>query len=141
MKVPLKLKRSFVRRSNDHTGAAECDRAERANPFADNDLNHDPRAFYASQHSRMRSNRKILSALQRWQRTITYTTPWTSSTRRGVIMRAVDRFPPCSYTMVMAHRSTITVEKASKPAGGSMAETDASAKVSSGERCIKSDFF
>jgi hypothetical protein len=59
MKVPRKLKRSFVR-GDDHTGAAERDRAERANPFADNDLNHDSRAFYASQHSRMRSNRKVL---------------------------------------------------------------------------------
>jgi hypothetical protein len=32
-------------------------------------------ASYSSQHPRMRSNRKVLSALRRWQCAITYATP------------------------------------------------------------------
>jgi hypothetical protein len=64
--------------------------------------------------------------------------PWTSSTRRGVIMRGCGRYPRCSYTIVMAHRSVMAVESTSKPVGGAMAKTGASAKVSSGETRTRS---
>jgi hypothetical protein len=88
---------------------------------------------YSSQHSRMRSNRKVLSASLRWQCAIIDATPWTSSTIHGVIMRGCGLCYPCSYTIVIVHRSAIAVESTSKPGGGSMAQTGALAKVSSGE--------
>ena len=85
---------------------------------------------YASQHSRMRSNRKVLSASRRWQWATTYTIPCTFSTRRGVITRGFGHCHPCSYTIVIVHRSAIAVVNISKPGGGSTVQTWASANVS-----------
>src|SRR4029450_2165929 len=62
---------------------------------------------YASQHSRMGSNRKVLSASRRWQWATTYTILWTFSTNRGVIFLGPGRGDPRSYTIVIAHRIAI----------------------------------
>jgi hypothetical protein len=94
--------------------------------------------YSGSQHSRTRSNRKGRSASLRWQCPIIYAAPWTSSTRRGVIMGGCGCCPPCSYTIVMAHRSVIAIVKASKPAGGSIVQIGASANVSGCDTRIKS---
>jgi hypothetical protein len=95
-------------------------------------------ADYSSQHSRMRSNRKGGSASLRWQCAITYATPWTSSTRRGVITRDVGRCHSRSYTIVTAHRSESAVVSASKPGGDSIARSEALAKVSGREKWVRS---
>ena len=74
-------------------------------------------AAYVSQHSRIRSNRKVLSASLKWQCAITQATPLTSSTTRGVMIRGCSRCHPCSYTIVMAHCLAIAVVNRSKPGG------------------------
>jgi hypothetical protein len=60
-----------------------------------------------------------------------------SQIRRSVIVRGPGRCHPRSYTIVMAHRSVIAVESASKPEGGSIAHTRASAKVSGCDTHLK----
>jgi hypothetical protein len=64
--------------------------------------------------------------------------PWASSTTRGVMIRGCNHCHPCSYTIVMSHRSVIDVESASKPAGTSIVQTGASANVSGGDTRITS---
>lgn len=61
------------------------ERGEWAYPSACNNDRHRYHTSYASQHSRMRSIRKILSASLRWQWATTYATPLTSSINRRVI--------------------------------------------------------
>src|SRR6266850_108440 len=93
----------------------------------------------SSQFSRLRSSLNVFLHPPWLQSDTTYATPFTSSTSCGIIIRGRERCHPCSYTIVMAHRSDSAVVSASKPAGGLMALTGASANVSGCDTRINSE--